>query len=175
VNEAQKAALLPIVVARGSGLRMTFWIVAIIGWSVFVSAAWAISIPHPQPTWLDLLGIGAVTLFPIYIAIVIGLFRRLERLKPILASATETRERFTNWDRWRATADALPLKVLAAVSGLLVFGAASLITSLVIRNDHHPLFSDPTSIVLAACALLTTLLASMYSIAMIRRLASTIP
>jgi hypothetical protein len=66
-------------------------------------------------------------------------------VQPILAAATPTTEAITSAEMLAAMNQTTSFKTTLVVAAAFIFGCAGQITSLVVRNARHPLFSDVPS------------------------------
>ncbi len=145
VSEQQKAELLGILVARRPVLRV---IVVICGLLLFGAAmgtvGWAFS-GHEDPSVGDAVIMILVTFAALFLALHLTLRSKLRRMQPILAVATPTTAAITSGDIQAAIRKTTSFKSAMACGAMCTFGCAAQIFSLVIRNTHHPLFSDVQS------------------------------
>jgi hypothetical protein len=170
VTEAQKAALVAIVMPRRPWLRITVIAVAILLWAVGVALAmWAVS-GHDQPTAVDFVMMMVLILGPIYLAWVAALQRNLRRMQPILAGAPQTQERISQCEMRKAMADAMSLRKTLLIGSVWAFNCAVQVFTLVIRNAKHPLFSDMQSYLSMFVATLAAGLAIYYGVVVFRKL-----
>jgi hypothetical protein len=170
VNDAQKAALLAIIMPRRPILRIALITAVIVAWAGAAGAiVWALS-NHDQPAFADVAAIFALVLAPIYLVWVVALQRNLRRMWPILADAPRTEERITSGELRRAMADAMSLKKLLLLAACWVFTSTMQVMILVARNAQHPLFSDAQSYVALFTGVLAAGLAVHYLVLVARKL-----
>jgi len=165
VNDAQKAALLAIVTPPRPALRIIVITATILAWTGVVSTGMWVLSGHDNPTAIDFAIMMAMILVPIYLAWVAFLQRNLRRMQPILAGAPRTEERITNRELRRAMTNAMSLRKTLLLGGLWIFSCATQMFGLVIRDAHHPLFSDLQSNLSVFLVVLSAALAVGYLVA----------
>src|SRR5882757_8105558 len=111
VGEAQKAAILAIIMPRRPVLRIALITVGILLWIAAVATAvWAFGSGHDSPTGGDFVAIFGLIVVPIVGALIVALQRNLRRMRPILAGAPRTDEKITRGELRHAMANALTFK-----------------------------------------------------------------
>jgi hypothetical protein len=162
VTEAQKAALVAIVVPRRPKLRIAIVSAAILLWTGIVATImWAFS-GHNDPTASDVLVMMSLILVPVYFAWVVALQRNLRRMQPIIANAPRTDERITRPELRKAMIDALSYRKSLLLGATWTFSSLMQVSILLMRNGRHPLFSDAGSCMIAFAAILGAALAIYY-------------
>jgi len=145
VSEQQKAELLEMLVARRPVLRGVVVIVGILLWGTAMGAVgWAFS-GHEDASVGDAVIMILATFAALFLALHLTLRSKLRRVQPILAAATPTTAAITSGDIHAAIRKTTSFKSSVIVGAIWAFGCATQIFTLVIRNPHHPLFSDVQS------------------------------
>ena len=145
VNEQQRAELLGILVSPRPVLRLAVVVAGVLLWGLAMGAAgWAFS-GHQDPTVSDTVIMIVMTFAVLFLAVHLAIRNKLRRVQPILAAATNTTAAITSAEIRSAMNETTSFKTALAVAIMLIFGCASLIAGLVIRNPQHPLFSDVQS------------------------------
>jgi hypothetical protein len=169
VNEAQKAALLAIVTPRRPVVRGAVILAGVLLWAVAASIlVWAFS-SHDEPTALDVIAIIVLIVGPMLGALIVALQRNLRRMRPILAGASRTDQRITRGELRRAMANAMSMKRALLIGCTWTFTCLVQVFGLVIRNAHHPLFSDVQSFINVFVAAMAAWLASYYLLIVLRK------
>ncbi len=171
VDEAQKAAILAIIMPRRPVLRIAVITAAILLWTAAVATAvWAFGSGHDSPTAGDFVAIFGLIVVPIVGALIFALQRNLRRMRPILAGAPPTDEKITRGELRHAMANALTVKRALLIGAAWSLTCAMQAFSLVVRNARHPLFSDAQSYLNLLTALIALGLAAYYLSIAIRKL-----
>jgi hypothetical protein len=145
VSEQQKSELLEMLVAPRPLLRGGVVIVGVLLWGAAMGTiGWAFS-GHEDPTVGDAVIMILVTFAALFLALHLTLRNKLRRMQPILAAATPTTAVITSGDIHAAIRKTTSFKSAMVGGAMCAFGCAAQIFSLVIRNPHHPLFSDVQS------------------------------
>jgi hypothetical protein len=168
VSEAQKAALLAIIMPRRPILKAVVILAGILLWVVAVAAAMAF-FGHEEPTASDVVVMIVLTVVPMFAALVVALQRNLRRMRSIIADAPRTEERITNGEVRRAMANAMSLKRVLLIGAMWTFTCSMQVFILVIRNARHPLFSDAQSFVNLFAAIMAAGLAVHYLVIALRK------
>jgi hypothetical protein len=171
VDEAQKAALLAIIVPRRPVLRIAVVTALILLWVVVVATlVWAFGSGRDNPTAGDFAAIFGLTLVPLMAALIVALQRNLRRMRPILAGAPRTEQKITRGELRLAMSNAMSFERALFIGSAWGLTCAMQVFSLVTRNARHPLFGDPQSYVNVLAAAIATGLAAYYLGIAIRKL-----
>ena len=145
VDEQQKAQLLGMLVAPRPLLRLAVIVAGVLAWGLAMgTVGWLLS-DHENPTIGDTVIMIVMTFAALFLALHLALRRKLRRMQPILAAATPTTAAITSGDIHAAIRKTMSFKSAMVGAVACAFGCAAQIFSLVIRNPHHPLFSDVQS------------------------------
>jgi hypothetical protein len=132
---------------------------------------WVLS-PHADPTARDAFAIVALVVIPLYLAWVTALQRQLRRIRPIIAKAPPTQEQITRPELRKAMTDAMSVRKSLLLALTWAFTCATQVLTLVMRNSHHPLFSDVPSFFNAFTATVGVALALYYVAVAMRKIES---
>lgn len=163
VDEAQKAAILAIIMPRRPVMRITVITAIILLWAAVVATAvWAFGSGHDSPTAGDFVAIFGLIVVPIVGALILALQRNLRRMQPILAGAPRTDDKITRGELRHAMTNALTFKRALFIGAAWSLTCAMQAFSLVVRNARHPLFGDTQSYVNLFTAIVAAGLAAYY-------------
>ena len=132
VNEAQKDQLLAMTVPK----RPILWQIAIWGTlclmvAVAGIAVWAYT-RHDDPTLIDTIVMIVLTFVQVIVALSILRWRKLRRIRPLLASLQTTDLKITRSDMQRQTTNAMSIRQLILVGAINVMTCSSLLISAII-------------------------------------------
>jgi hypothetical protein len=132
VNDAQKDQLLAMFVPK----RPILWQAALWGTlclmvAVAGIAVWAYT-RHDSPTLVDAIGMIVLTFAQVFVALLILRWRKLRKLRPLLASIPTTDLRITRSDMQRQTTNAMSIRQFILLGAINVMTCSSLLISAII-------------------------------------------
>lgn len=132
VNEAQKDQLIAMTVPKRPILwQISIWGTLCLMVAVAGIAVWACT-RHDDPTLIDTIGMIVLTFVQVIVALSILRWRKLRRIRPLLASLQTTDLKITRSDMQHQTTNAMSIRQLILVGAINVMTCSSLLISAMI-------------------------------------------